>query len=70
MAADKVLCKCWLWLVRTVDVLLFLRGHDGQQVTPTRAAVLLSSIPALPAAEVAITEALKLVPARFANLQV
>lgn len=70
MAADKVLCKCWLWLVRTVDVPLFLRGHDGQQVTPTRAAVLLSSIPALPAAEVTITEALKLVPARFANLQV
>lgn len=57
-------------VVRTVDVLLFLGGHDRQQVTPTCAAVLLSSIPALPAAEVTITEGLKLVPAEFAHLQV
>lgn len=70
MATNKVLCECCLWLVRTVDVLLLLGGHDRQQVTPTRAAVLLSSIPALPAAEVTITEALELVPAEFAHLQV
>lgn len=54
----------------TVEVLLLLGGHHRQEVAPTQAAVLLGCLPAPPAAEEAITEALEPVPAGVAHLQV
>lgn len=62
-------CACWR-LVFTVDVVLLLRGHHRQKVTPAQAAVLLGCVPTLPAAEVTVAEALKLVPAGLAYVQV
>lgn len=51
-------------------MVLFLRGHDRQQVSSTHATMLLCCLPALPLAEVTVAEALKLLPARFAHLPV
>lgn len=47
----------------TVDVSLLLRAHDGHQMSPQHATVLLSNLPAQTLAEVSVAETLKLVPA-------
>lgn len=56
------------WL--TVDVSLFLRAHDGHQMSSQHATVLLSNLPAQTLAEVSVAETLKLVPTGLASLQV
>lgn len=54
----------------TVDVTLLLGAHDGHQVSPQQATVLLRHLPAQTLAEVSVAETLKLVPAWLASLKV
>lgn len=72
---DSVNSLCFLFAkpgvqVLTVDVVLLLGRHHGDQVSSTHATVLLGRLPALPLGEVLITEALELLPAGFTQLQV
>lgn len=54
----------------TIDVILFLRGHDGHQVSSLHATVLLCHLPAQTLAEVSVTEAMKLIPAWLTSLHI
>lgn len=54
----------------TVDVTLFLRGHDGHQMSSQHAAVLLCDLPAQTLAEVSVAETVELIPTQFTLLQV
>lgn len=54
----------------TINVVLFLRGHDRDQVSATQTTLLLCHLPALTLGEMLVTEAHELFPTRLTHLQV